>query len=66
MSDLDLLRGLQAELVSTLKNRKEAEFITHDISKAKIRRLRLQIAEIMLRIERACDSLCTKHSEIWE
>lgn len=66
MSDFDLLRGLQQELITTLENRSKAEYITRDVSKAKINRLRLQIQEVMLRIERACTSWCTKSPEAWE
>lgn len=66
MSDFDLLKALQMELITTLENRRKSEYITHDVSKAKINRLRLQITEIMLRIERACDSYCTKREEAWE
>lgn len=66
MSDFDLLKALQQELITTLENRIKAEYLTHDVCKAKINRLRLQINEVMLRIERACDSYCVKRPEAWE
>ena len=66
MSDFDLLKTLQQELVTTLENRSKAEYISHDVCKAKINRLRLQINEVMFRIERACDSYCEKRPEAWE
>lgn len=66
MSDFDLLKTLQQELITTLESRRKAEYLTHDVCKAKINRLRLQINEVMLRIERACDSYCVKRPEAWE
>lgn len=56
MSDFDLLRTLQIEMFRTLKKRSELfeTPVPKALSKAKICRLRLQIQEVMLRIERAC------------
>ncbi len=66
MSDFEMLKALQKELVTTLENRRKCEEITHDVCKAKVHRLRLQIQEIMLRIERSCDSFYKKTLEKWE
>lgn len=66
MSDFDLLKALQQELITTLENRRKVKYTTHDISKAKINRLRLQINEVMLRIERACGSYYVERPEAWE
>lgn len=67
MDDFTLLVCLQDELIHTLQKRKEAvgEWIRRDFCKDKIRRLRIQIQEVMLRIERACDSCCTVNKEEW-
>ena len=67
MDDFTLLKTLQKELVRTLEIRKAAigGFITRGICKAKIRRLRLQIQEVMQRIERACDSCYKVEKEDW-
>ncbi len=56
MSDFGLLKNLQEELVKTLEKRKqsEGEYVRKEFCKAKIRRLRLEISEVMLRIERKC------------
>ena len=66
MSDFDLLKCLQKELVETLELRKLTnEWIPNICCKAKIRRLRLEIQEVMLRIERKC--CCYKRGkEDWE
>lgn len=45
MSDFELLKALQTELVETLENRKNTEYITHEMSKAKVNRLRLSLNE---------------------
>lgn len=66
MSDFELLKVLQSELVETLEKRKNTEYITHETSKAKVNRLRLSINEIMLRIERKCTSFCKHAPEGWE
>lgn len=66
MSDFDLLKALQQELVTTLEKRSRAKYIGHDVSKAKINRLRLQLNEVMLRVERACNSYYNKQTEAWE
>ena len=50
-SDFELLIALQNELINILEGRKNSnEWISRCYSKAKIRRLRLQIQEVMLRI----------------
>lgn len=55
MSDFKLLEALQQELISTLQERKSNKgWLPNSCSKAKIHRLRLQIQEVMLRIERKC------------
>ena len=66
MSDFELLKALQAELVETLENRKNIKYITHETSKAKVNRLRLSLNEVMLRIERKCVSFCKNEPEAWE
>lgn len=66
MSDFDVLKALQHELIMTLENRMHTDFITREVSRAKIRRLRLQINEVMLRIEKKCDSFMSKRVERWE
>lgn len=68
MSDFDMLQALQIELFHTLKKRSELSGadVPKNLSKAKIRRLRLQIQEVMLRIERACDGFyIDKKGESW-
>ncbi len=66
MSDFELLKALQSELVETLEKRKNIEYITHETSKAKVNRLRLSINEVMLRIERKCTSFYRYEPEGWE
>ena len=66
MSDFELLKVLQSELVETLEKRKNTEYITHETSKAKVNRLRLSINEVMLRIERKCGSYYRNEPEKWE
>lgn len=68
-SDFELLRALQEELIDTLKERKSitSGYIPRTCCKGKIRRLRLQIQEVMLRIEQKCDSpYYRKDKESWE
>ena len=56
MSDFELLKTLQSELISILEERKKAKkWIPRTCCRAKIHRLRLQIQEVMLRIERKCE-----------
>jgi len=66
MSDFELLKALQNELVETLENRKKVKYFTHETSKAKINRLRLSLNEVMLRIERKCGSYYKHEPEGWE
>lgn len=66
MSDFELLKTLQNELVETLENRKNTEYITYETGKAKINRLRLLLNEVMLRIERKCVSYYKDKPEMWE
>lgn len=68
MSDFELLKALQSELISTLeKRRKVKKWIPKTCCRAKIHRLRLQIQEVMLRIERKCNGWFKgEKSEEWE
>lgn len=53
MSDFEQLKSLQRELINTLSERKEVvKWFPRTCCKAKVRRLRLQIQEVMLRIEK--------------
>lgn len=67
MSDFDLLLALQKELADTLKERARIlnDWVPCNLSKAKIHRLRLQIQEVMLRIERACEGTRIYKKETW-
>ena len=67
MSDFDLLLALQKELNDTLKLRARISdgWIPSTLAKSKIRRLRLQIQEVMLRIERACQTAYIHGKEPW-
>ena len=65
MSDFEMLKTLQQELVTTLEARKVSEHVTHNVCRAKIRRLRLLISEVMLRIERKCTSYIIMEKEGW-
>lgn len=67
MSDFELLIALQTELTVTLKQRAKLTepWVPRELSKAKIHRLRLQIQEVMLRIERACAGSCIYKKETW-
>lgn len=67
MSDFELLKSLQNELIETLKERKKhSPYIPRTCCKAKIHRLRLQIQEVMLRIENKCDGYMKYDKEKWE
>ena len=67
MTDFELLKGLQSELIETLEERKTVKkWIPRTCCKAKIRRLRLQIQEVMLRIEMKCEGTIKYHKEGWE
>lgn len=67
MSDFELLITLQNELRATLKQRAKLteKWVPRECSKAKIHRLRLQIQEVMLRIERACLGSYLYKKEAW-
>lgn len=67
MSDFDLLLALQKELTDTLKERARITdaWVPNNLSKAKIHRLRLQIQEVMLRIERSCEGFYIRKKEAW-
>lgn len=67
MNDFDLLLALQKELADTLRARSHIlnEWVPSNLSKAKIHRLRLQIQEVMLRIERACEGGYISKKEAW-
>ena len=67
MSDFELLVSLQNELLLTLERRKAVErWIPRNCSKAKIHRLRLEIQEVMLRIENKCTGTIKYDTEGWE
>lgn len=67
MDDFTLLKVLQNELVETLQARKNAkgQETTRAICRSRIRRLRLQIQEVMLRIERGCIGYWRIGTEEW-
>lgn len=67
MNDYELLKALQNELILTLKARKNmvGDYASRNVSKAKIHRLRLQIQEVMCRIEKACKSSLYVEKEAW-
>ena len=58
-SDFDLLISLQEELRATLEERKRGgdwgHWVPKSCCKSKIRRLRLQLQEVMSRIENKCN-----------
>lgn len=59
MDDFTLLKVLQKELTDTLERRKNTvNWCPRDVSVAKIRRLRVQIQEVMRRIEKQCYGWC--------
>lgn len=68
MSDFELLKTLQSELISILEERKKVKkWIPRTCCRAKIHRLRLQIQEVMLRIEQKCaGSFKSVEWEEWE
>ena len=67
ISDFELLKLLQNELVEILIERKNTEkWFSRSCFKAKIHRLRLQIQEVMLRIENKCDTYYKNGKEKWE
>ena len=68
MSDFELLKNLQLELVNTLEKRRqsEGEYVQREFCRAKIRRLRLEISEVMLRIERKCVHSYLSEKEEWQ
>lgn len=67
MGDFELLKALQCELIKTLEERKKSErWFPRSCCKAKIRRLRLQIQDVMFRIERKCESYYKDGKEDWE
>lgn len=64
MSDFDILRGLMQEYISALTLRKEQDrYVDRKCSKARLRRLRLEISAIMCKIENQCGSYCRKTAE---
>lgn len=66
-SDFELLKTLQSELIEVLEERKKTEhWISRSCCKAKVHRLRLQIQEVMFRIEQKCDSYYKDGKEKWE
>lgn len=56
MSDFELLQRLQRDLIEVLRDRKahDSYYGKHG-TKARIRRLRLEITRLMLEIERKCN-----------
>ena len=68
MSDFEILKALQSEFILTLEERKKVKkWIPRTCCRAKIHRLRLQIQEVMLRIERKCEgSFKRAECEGWE
>lgn len=67
MSDFELLKALQNELVETLEKRRNGEWVNeNEISRAKINRLRICLNEVMLRIERKCVNRYKTEPEDWE
>ncbi len=67
MSDFDLLIALQKELAAILDKRARIinDWVPRTLSKAKIHRLRLQIQEVMLRIENTCEGSYIQGKEVW-
>ena len=68
ISDFELLKHLQNEMLELLLERKlQSAWIPKKLSKARFRRLRLEIQEVMLRIERKCESYYKNgREEAWE
>lgn len=67
ISDFELLKLLQSELIEILVERKKTEkWFARSCCKAKIHRLRLQIQDVMIRIENKCDTYCKCGKEEWE
>ncbi len=68
MSDFELLKSLQKELISTLQERKGCKgyCLPRSCTKAKIHRLRLQINEVMFRIESKVNGCYKPDKEGWE
>lgn len=69
MTDFELLKALQKELIDALNERKkvgETYYVPKTCNKAKIHRLRLQIQEVMMRIEQKCGGFFKKDKEGWE
>ena len=68
MSDFELLKALQSELIFILEERKKVKkWIPRTCCRAKIHRLRLQIQEVMLQIERKCNGwFKCENPEEWE
>ncbi len=67
MSDFDLLVTLQNEFIAILDKRACIinDWVPRAVSKAKIHRLRLQIQEVMLRIENTCEGSYIQGKEVW-
>ena len=67
ISDFELLKALQSELIKTLEERKKiTKWFPRSCCKAKIRRLRLQIQDVMCRIEQKCETYYKDGKEDWE
>ncbi len=67
ISDFDMLQILQSELVKVLNERKSVEkWFPRSCCKAKVHRLRMQIQEVMVRIESKCETYYKNGKEDWE
>lgn len=66
-SDFEMLKYLQNELVNILEERKKTDrWFPRSCCKAKVHRLRLQIQDVMCRIEQKCDTYYKNGKEDWE
>lgn len=67
MSEFELLKALQNELIRTLEERSKTKDYENprSVCKTKIRRLRLQIQEVMLSIEKQCNNAYKLSEEAW-
>lgn len=67
MSDFEILKALMSEYISTLERRRAiVHFIPRNASRTKLKRLRIEIGDIMHRIEQKCDSAYKNGKEEWE
>lgn len=67
ISDFEMLKCLQNELIKTLEERKKIDkWLPRSCCKAKVHRLRLQIQDVMCRIEQKCETHWKDGKEDWE